>query len=272
MDKYFKYPKGLIINTLNRENENKENQKNYKNQSTSKGKYKTIQQTIPIYNINQNFSSRNTFIPQNKTVQNKINPKLIEQTTKINYDSHYEKNTININDILSNEIKKPLTLDILEYPINNFENGKCSSKQMGIIQAYGANTHEGIVRNYNEDRVSIIINMNRPLNYKKNRWPKVSFFGIYDGHGGKQCSEYLRDNLHKFISNDISFPENIPQAIKNGFLYAEKDFLNNYALSKDNECIIDKSGSCAIILLIVDNKIYIANCGDSRAIMSINNE
>ena len=71
MDKYFKYPKGLIINTLNRENENKENQKNYKNQSTSKGKYKTIQQTIPIYNINQNFSSRNTFIPQNKTVQNK---------------------------------------------------------------------------------------------------------------------------------------------------------------------------------------------------------
>ena len=272
MDKYFKYPKGLIINTLNRENENKENQKNYKNQSTSKGKYKTIQQTIPIYNINQNFSSRNTFIPQNKTVQNKINPKLIEQTTKINYDSHYEKNTININDILSNEIKKPLTLDILEYPINNFENGKCSSKQMGIIQAYGANTHEGIVRNYNEDRVSIIINMNRPLNYKKNRWPKVSFFGIYDGHGGKQCSEYLRDNLHKFISNDISFPENIPQAIKNGFLYAEKDFLNNYALSKDSECIIDKSGSCAIILLIVDNKIYIANCGDSRAIMSINNE
>ena len=275
MDKYFKNTKGLIMNTLNRENENKENQKNYKNQSTSKGKYKNIQPSLTIYNTsnqNQNYSSRNPYIPQNKTEQNQPNKKYIEQSSKITYDTSTEKNIININDIFSNEIKRPLTLDILDFPINNFENGKFSSKQMGIIQAYGANTHEGLIRNYNEDRVSIIINMNRPLNYKKNRWPKVSFFGIYDGHGGKQCAEYLRDNLHKFISNDISFPENIPQAIKNGFLYAEKDFLNNYALSKDNECIIDKSGSCAIILLIVDNKIYIANCGDSRAIMSINNE
>ena len=62
-----------------------------------------------------------------------------------------EKNIIHINDILGNELKRPLTLDILELPINNFENGKCSSKQMGIIQAYGANTHEGLIRNYKVD-------------------------------------------------------------------------------------------------------------------------
>ena len=275
MDKFFKYSKDLMISNSSRENENKENQKYYKNQSTSKGKYKNIQPSLTIYNTsnqNQNYSSRNPYIPQNKTEQNQPNKKYIEQSSKITYDTPTEKNIININDIFNNEIKRPLTLDILDFPINNFENGKFSSKQMGIIQAYGANTHEGLIRNYNEDRVSIIINMNRPLNYKKNRWPKVSFFGIYDGHGGKQCAEYLRDNLHKFISNDILFPENIPQAIKNGFLYAEKDFLKNYAISKVNDNIIDRSGSCAVILLIVDNKIYIANCGDSRAIMSINKE
>ena len=275
MDKYFKYSKDLIISNSTRENENKENQKYYKNQSTSKGKYKNSQPSLTIYNTsnqNPNYSSRNPYIPQNKTEQNQTNKKYIEQSSKITYDTSTEKNIININDIFSNEIKRPLTLDILDFPINNFENGKFSSKQMGIIQAYGANTHEGLIRNYNEDRVSIIINMNRPLNYKKNRWPKVSFFGIYDGHGGKQCAEYLRDNLHKFISNDNLFPENIPQAIKNGFLYAEKDFLKNYAISKVNDNIIDRSGSCAVILLIVDNKIYIANCGDSRTIMSINKE
>ena len=275
MDKYFKYSKDLIISNSTRENENKENQKYYKNQSTSKGKYKNSQPSLTIYNTsnqNPNYSSRNPYIPQNKTEQNQTNKKYIEQSSKISYDTSTEKNIININDIFNNEVKRPLTLDILDFPINNFENGKFSSKQMGIIQAYGANTHEGLIRNYNEDRVSIIINMNRPLNYKKNRWPKVSFFGIYDGHGGKQCAEYLRDNLHKFISNDNLFPENIPQAIKNGFLYAEKDFLKNYAISKVNDNIIDRSGSCAVILLIVDNKIYIANCGDSRTIMSINKE
>lgn len=33
---------------------------------------------------------------------------------------------------------------------------------------------------------------------------------------------------------------------------------------------IDRSGSCAIILLIVDNRCFVANVGDSRAILSQN--
>jgi len=27
-------------------------------------------------------------------------------------------------------------------------------------------------------------------------WPKSSFFGVYDGHGGSACADFLRDNLH----------------------------------------------------------------------------
>ena len=72
--------------------------------------------------------------------------------------------------------------------IKNFEEGKTSNKNMGIIKSYAANTHEGLIRNYNEDRVSIIINMSKPKNYKiesKGKWPKVSYFAIYDGHVGK---------------------------------------------------------------------------------------
>ena len=39
------------------------------------------------------------------------------------------------------------------------ENSKSSKQSMGIIQSYAANTHQGLVRNYNEDRVSIILNV-----------------------------------------------------------------------------------------------------------------
>jgi len=41
-------------------------------------------------------------------------------------------------------------------------------------------------RNYNEDRVAIILNIMRPKSKegKIDVWPKCSFFGIYDGHGG----------------------------------------------------------------------------------------
>lgn len=38
--------------------------------------------------------------------------------------------------------------------------------------------------------------MIKPPGFKGDYWPKCSFFGIYDGHGGAACADYLRDNLH----------------------------------------------------------------------------
>ena len=218
----------------------------------------------PQSQIQENISY-NSQIPLKNKIQFK-KPNTQNQTQNNNY--------IDISEYIGKEANRPLTIDILDMKIKNFESGKTSNKNMGIIKAYAANTHEGLIRNYNEDRVSIIINMNKPKNYNieiKGKWPKVSFFAIYDGHGGKNCAEYLRDNLHKYICNDINFPNNISEAIKNGFLQAENDFLNNYALNSYNNNVNDRSGSCAVIVLIVNNKAYIANVGDSRCIMSTNN-
>ena len=39
-------------------------------------------------------------------------------------------------------------------------------KKIGVISAFAYNTHEGIVRNYNEDRVSI--NLNLKINTENN--------------------------------------------------------------------------------------------------------
>ena len=80
-----------------------------------------------------------------------------------------------------------------------YEKPKTSTKRNGVVKAYGANTNQGIVRNYNEDRVSIILNIMKPANRKEERWPKCSFFGVYDGHGGVSCADFLRDNLHLYL-------------------------------------------------------------------------
>ena len=78
------------------------------------------------------------------------------------------------------------------------ENTKCSVKSSGVIKCYAANTNQGIIREYNEDRVSIILNMVKPKDKMLlgTSWPKCSFFGLFDGHGGTNCPEFLRDNLH----------------------------------------------------------------------------
>ena len=79
------------------------------------------------------------------------------------------------------------------------------------------------MRNYNEDRVSIILNIVQPAckKSKGKTWPVCSFFGIYDGHGGSQCADFLRDNLHQYVVKEDSFPENPREAIKVGFAKAE---------------------------------------------------
>ncbi len=47
--------------------------------------------------------------------------------------------------------------------------------------------------------MSITLNVIRPKNQPED-WPKSTMFGLYDGHGGAECAEFLRDNLHHFVS------------------------------------------------------------------------
>ena len=149
--------------------------------------------------------------------------------------------------------------------IPNHEPTKCSMKRNGAVRAYAANTNQGLVRNYNEDRVSIILNILKPPSRSNENWPKCSFFGIYDGHGGSACADFLRDNLHQFVIKEASFPWNPKEAIKSGFKAAETKFLE---LCQVNGEVVEKSGSCAIVILIVADLCYIANVGDSRALLS----
>ena len=56
-----------------------------------------------------------------------------------------------------------------------------------------------------------------------------------------------------------------------GFAKAEKRWTEDHATTKDPEGrtqIVDRSGSCAIVVLIIEEMCYVANVGDSRAVMS----
>ena len=78
----------------------------------------------------------------------------------------------------------------------------------GSLAAYGANTHNGIIRNYNEDRISIVLDLRNPKMNSSNPEGSrfIKFFAIFDGHGGLGCAEFLRDNLHNYIASSASFP------------------------------------------------------------------
>ena len=180
------------------------------------------------------------------------------------------KEVININEIIGEETEQILSLDMIDDNSISLPVSKISSKAFGLITSYAANTFKGIVRDYNEDRVSIVINLTKPkfINYN-GPWPKIAYFGVFDGHAGSKCVEYLRNNLLNYIMNNSHFPNNIPSAIKHGFKKIDEDYLTKHAFVSNK--LEDNSGSCGLILLLVNNIIYIANVGDSRCVGSFKN-
>lgn len=142
----------------------------------------------------------------------------------------------------------------------------CPLKSNGLIKSYAANTSVGFVRSYNEDRISISYRISRPKTKLYDSWPPCSWFGLFDGHGGSQCADFLRDNLLHYVVNQDSFPANPRVALIEGFREAEASF-TSFAMSVPDR--VERSGSCAIVVLIVGSTVYVANVGDSRAVMSL---
>ena len=225
--------------------------------------------------INTNANRHTASLSNTSTGNNylRINLPLTENAQKMKYQRVTIKTNNNITNITNNNYNHRISTNIndVSSPSNknfcyaNSNKVRISHKAYGIIQAYATITSSG-KRNYNEDRVSIIYNIPKPQGYIENKnnnipWPNCSFFGLYDGHGGSAACDFLRDNLHKYIINDKYFPSNPQKAIANGFIYAEKMFFKNYTG-------LDSSGSCAIVVIIIENRVYIANVGDSRAILS----
>jgi serine/threonine protein phosphatase PrpC len=65
------------------------------------------------------------------------------------------------------------------------------------VKGFAANTNVGTVRKTNEDRISIILNVIQPAakspKLPAEQWPRLQIFGVFDGHGGSKCAEYLKD-------------------------------------------------------------------------------
>ena len=161
------------------------------------------------------------------------------------------------------------TLAKLDY--NSYPKVELSPTFFNIISGYGGNSYNGIKRNYNEDRLKMITEykLPKPVQQKNGEMvdPKISYFAIYDGHGGEQCCNFLQQNLHNYIFNSKYFPLYTIQAISNAYTQAEKDF-SDKVFDPNTGKLSDNSGSCSISVLIMDEYCFTTNLGDSRALYS----
>jgi len=90
-----------------------------------------------------------------------------------------------------------------------------------------------------------------------------AFFGVFDGHGqhGHLVSEFVARNLPKFLMRQKDLDTSPPSALSAAFLNCNGDLATQPRI----DCAF--SGSTGVAVYITGNKIYCANCGDSRAVI-----
>lgn len=60
---------------------------------------------------------------------------------------------------------------------------------------------------------------------------RLSFFGVYDGHGGDRVALYAGENVHKILAKQETFKKgDYEQALKDGFLATDRAILNSEPL------------------------------------------
>lgn len=56
---------------------------------------------------------------------------------------------------------------------------------------------------------------------------RLSFFGVYDGHGGDKVAQFAGEHIHQIIAKQEAFKKgDIEQALKDGFLATDRAILN----------------------------------------------
>eukprot|EP01119_Soliformovum_irregulare_P005795 TRINITY_DN1753_c0_g1_i1.p1 TRINITY_DN1753_c0_g1~~TRINITY_DN1753_c0_g1_i1.p1 ORF type:complete len:570 (+),score=127.79 TRINITY_DN1753_c0_g1_i1:148-1710(+) len=90
---------------------------------------------------------------------------------------------------------------------------------------------------------------------------KLSFYGVYDGHGGRECAIKTQELLHKNIINDPSFAEDVGAALRSGFASTDKEILE--VSTREGW----KSGSTVVVCVVRNGQLWVANVGDSEAVM-----
>ena len=108
-------------------------------------------------------------------------------------------------------------------------------------------------------------------------------FGVFDGHGGKEVAEFVSRHFCAELLRNRSYQQgNFEQALKENFLRMDellrtpdgikevirisKDLPDSYPVEADSSLLV--AGCTAVVALIRNNAIYVANAGDSRCVLS----
>lgn len=112
-----------------------------------------------------------------------------------------------------------------------------------------------------------------------NQTPNLHYFGVYDGHGCSHVARRCKERLHLLVKeelNKMEFPD-WKNTMEQSFNRMDQEVIawNQQAINGDCRCELHAPesygvGSTAVVAVVTPEKIVVANCGDSRAVLCRN--
>ncbi|XP_076958575.1 putative protein phosphatase 2C 60 [Bidens hawaiensis] len=98
--------------------------------------------------------------------------------------------------------------------------------------------------------------------------PYGTFVGVYDGHGGPETARFINTNLFQHLKRFTSENQSMSiEVIKKAFEATEDGFLSLVSTQWPLKPQIAAVGSCCLVGVVCGGTFYIANLGDSRAVL-----
>ncbi|XP_004287972.1 PREDICTED: probable protein phosphatase 2C 78 isoform X1 [Fragaria vesca subsp. vesca] len=98
--------------------------------------------------------------------------------------------------------------------------------------------------------------------------PSATYVGVYDGHGGPEASRFITQRLFPFIQRFSNEQGGLSEdVIRKAFDATEEEFMDLVKQSWRTRPRIASVGSCCLVGAITNDVLYVANLGDSRAVL-----
>ncbi|KAL5547684.1 hypothetical protein UlMin_002915 [Ulmus minor] len=118
-------------------------------------------------------------------------------------------------------------------------------------------------RSYMEDTHICISDLAEKFGHNLLCKEAISFYGVFDGHGGKDAANFVRDHLPRVIVEDADFPLELEKVVTRSFVETDSAFAKTCSLHSSFS-----SGTTALTAMIFGRSLLVANAGDCRAVLS----
>jgi hypothetical protein len=132
---------------------------------------------------------------------------------------------------------------------------ECVNLQLRLVSGSVSNING---REHMEDRHVSIASCNLAMNFPVSTSP-LAYFGIYDGHSGGECADFLCEHLHQHIlQHPLELMKEPRAVLTDAYEATDKKWLENTR----NSGSTNYSGSTAVSVLLWGTKIVVASCGE----------